>query len=735
MATGSTQERRSAPRAARSLQLDASKHSAPRGGSAAFRPGSYRPPLGADAGTSRAPFRPPRRLDEPEPMPGFPDAAAPDAASGRLTVLPRGLGQAVTGAALGPVAADSMQPQSNLQAGAPESVEHQTQQIDEVVSGAVAPSEAGSGRGYGAVLPQRRPAAMRARRRPIAALTATPHDMRPNDRTTLAPETAQAQSSKMAATEIAQIMTASRDPAGIREPQPTAGESHAGIAVSSMDGTAAEHESRRRESREWMVRVACESAGIQRAILGSTSSSEQTPPSPHRDPVQQHALSPADPLVIRQPLEAPLPASADAAFPEQATEDEPTHVSSGDGAISPATKRRESREWLVQVAQQSAGLKAALALSSSSEEDARPNQAPDPTFSHAHASAAETGEHSEAASLHASQEAAAEADGLQPFGSIVEALCTAATEGGASAAPAMCEAAGNDDMEVAREDEGEGATREQSDGPLAAWHELKEAGCCSEAPLPSSTTDRSIDVVGLGSQELTSQDRVASAALSLAVPAAGRADSVGPAVLAEDAAPAEVKQSQSGDEDIEIDFGSQSLDRGVDGRQPRGSLGTVTKPSQPAPAQDVQQHRTDTAPPQGVDNRGQDFGSSPELQLCLDLSLSSKQTDVSASLQPQNLFASAAACHTPEQAPVAHSPPQEPAGSQDSGQERRSDWQDLQDMRTELSAMRPRVRPPSQQELDDSMLPLGVPAVVHQPAFYGRPEDVSHRPTGMFLTP
>ena len=744
VATGSAQERGTAPRAARSLQLDAS---ARRGGSAAFRPGAYRPPLGADAGASRAPFRPPRRLDEPAPMPGFPDAAAATA-SGRLAVVPRGLGQAASEAAH--PAAAGVQPQvpephqallhashrrtdsGHMLAGSQASLDVLDGPGEEAASAENSVAGASAGRGRAAVLPQRKAVAMRARRRLIASIVAAPLHHADSSSTQPADNVSQPPSHPAGAHPSLSAV-ASSAPAAASEPQPSTGGNHLGAAVSTADGTAAECESRRRDSREWLMRVAHESAGIQRAILGSTSSSEQTPQSPHTEPAEPHALSPADLVGSRQPLGALQPASAVGAAAMPGRGGVGSHET--EGVISPATKRRESREWLMQVAQQSASLREALAQSSSSEEDVCPDPTPQLTPGRAQASTAQAIGYLEAAPA---LDAAAGISSLQPFGSIVGGGGLAMSgEGGAGLA--MGEDAATDRVEVARDDKNADAEQEQSDGPLAAWYALQEAHWCFDADPPSSTTDKSIDVVGIGSQEMTSQHRMALLAAPPADTESSHPTGLGLHVSAKDAAAAEeVSQSQSGQEDIEIDFGSQSLQREGEGREARGDPDTVTKPSQPASAEGAEEQGQGAQP--GVSNSQaegrstHDSGGTPELQLCLDLSLGSKHTDASASLQPQDLFASANAPQSPERPPSAHQPPDDHAGSQvNVRQDRGGLWQQSQSTPLDVMAMRPRVRPPSQQELEESMLPLGVPAVMHQPAFYGKPEDVPHRPTGMPL--
>lgn len=667
-----------------------------RGSGSSFRPGAYRPPLGANAGTSRAPFRPPRRLDEPGPMPGI---SAADAGVGLpAAALPRGLGP--TGPA---------QPED---AAAEPAQRQQAQPVDReptLQRGAGAAVTVSHAEGASTALPGRRLAVMRARRRPISSM---PAPLRP----------AEAENSGMAAAQ-----SASQPPEHLQSADDNkefAAGPEAGLTAAAADqgdGSVGAEDGTRRESRAWIMRVARESAGIQRAIQGSSSSSEQTLPSPHADPEKPNAPPTAQPFPYSQAAQTAALACAVAAAADEVEEGESRRRAE---AESPTTERRKSREWVCQVAQKSAALRNALAEPSSSDEDAILGHAlltdlPAARMADWNAEAPVS-----AAIEHMEQE-------HDPGRTSVQSFCSMLEEGGP-----LLRDAGEGPVFEQRQDApqdfsmpsmNEGApaegTMEQSDGPLAAWHELQENGCSTGAAVPSATSDRSIDIVGLSSQELMSQHKHLSGAAMLASFLPLKVVDVELDDPAERTAPEEVEEAQSDDGDIEIVFGSQPS-QGKQGKQHAMEVANTAIGDEKAESE----KRHKQAPPAEAPNQktpsaaaeGQEEASA--LQLCLDLSLSSRHTDASANLQPQVLFASGKFQQS------GSTPMDVPAISQAEDEQQN---QLSQVMRMDLVAFRPREGPPTQQDLEESMLALGVPAIVHQPAFYGRPGDLPERPTGM----
>ena len=727
MATGSGQERRAVSRAATgSLQLDASQHGARRS-AAAVRPGTYRRPLGADAGTSRAPFRAPRRLNEPAPMPG---AAAVDLGSAQAPIVPCGLGTATPAAGLG--SAPKQQDAELLEARLPAAYGQRDVDMEMLEVGRVARSNTDSGAiqvqqqvANGAAardaptsaagLLLTKPLGLRARRWPSAA--------------SLAPF--QQDQSNLSAQERPPPMVSnalssggSSNAAAQTAPEPGGGDSPSRTAVDRAEG-AADQASRRRESWDLVMRVAHASADCQRAIRGSTSSGEDALPFPCQQPQEAHALMPEAVLDNSQPLQPPQLAAGNAA-PLVGPSDGKAGQSGADVIVtSPATKRRESCEFVAQVAQNTAMLRRALVQSSDSDVDALPSLALKPAPEHAQASAAgtEKDEAADEAAQHGLLDSNIDEATLAPFGSMVDVLGAAPlSDEGAKGAEVTCSEGHGLQLT--------GKVDEQSDGPLAAWHELQEAGCCAEEPLVSSTSEMSIDVMGVSSQEeRTSQSEMAPVGTSLAKSPTLRPTTAEVDLPAAKAAVEEVAESESSEGDIEIDFGSQSPQVGPREPQVRGAASTAADTTATRQAGPDAVQRSFLGQPSS--RQSQQAPSSPELQLCLDLSLSSKRTDASSSPQPHRLVPSTSQQPSPEQPSSTPDACVQPAGSQaGTREERQIHVHAYEGRRADLVAFRPRARPPTQQELDDTMLALGVPAVVHQPAFYGRPEDVPVRPIG-----
>ncbi|BDA47990.1 probable DNA polymerase zeta catalytic subunit [Coccomyxa sp. Obi] len=730
MATGSGQERRALPRTAGSLQLDASQHSARRS-TAALRPGTYRRPLGADAGTSRAPFRAPRRLNEPAPMPGNAGEAAADVGSAQAPIVPRGLGTAAPVAVQGGAPSDAIEqqctelPEASLLAARDREVDMELLEFDgvarsendsgavpvqqQVASGTVA---AGDASGSAAGLLPTKSLGWRARRWPSAAAVAPPQQ----DQINL--------SAQEWPPPLMRTSLDSSDPAAESAQDPVGGHSPVRTVTDRAEGAAAERANRRRESWDLVMRVAHASADCQCAILGSTSSGEEAPPSPCQHSQETPALVPEAVLDRSQPLQPPQLA-ADNAAPVVEPSDGRSGQSAADVPVtSPATKRRESREFVAQVAQNSAMLRQALVHSSDSEVDALPTSVAKPAPEHAPAGAAGTRE-DEAAAQHRTLDSIVGEATLAPFGSMVDDLrAPPLSDRVAGGVEVTCSE--RHGLQLTAEEFDAGI--EQSDGPLAAWHELQEGGCGAEGPLVASTSEMSINVVGVSSQEeLISKREMAPVVSSLAKSLTLRPTTAEIDLPAAKAAVEEVAESGSSEGDIEIDFGSQSPQTGP--REPQVTKVASTAADTMATRQTGQGAELQSSLGQPSSRHSQPTPSSPELQLCLDLSLSSKRTDASASPQPHRLFPLTAPRPSPEQPLSAHDAYAQPAGSQAGDRnERQIHWQALERRRADLVAFRPRARPPTQQELDNTMLAEGVPAVVHQPAFYGRPEDVPQRP-------
>ena len=735
MATGSGQERRALPRAAGSLQLDASQHGVRRS-AAALRPGTYRRPHGADAGTSRAPFRAPRRLNDPAPMPGN---AAQDTGSDRAPIVARGLGTAAPAAGQGsaPVQQETELPEASLPA--PEGREMEREMLEvgrvarsnsdsgvvplyqEAATGAVA---AGDATGPAAGLLPTKVLGWRARRWPSAAVVAHPQQ----DQTNLP-----AQGGPPPIVSSPQSRGDSSDLAVATTPEPVTGHSPVRTAMDMAEGgTAVERANRRRESWSLVMRVAHASAECQRAILGSTSSGEEALPTPSQHSQGAHALVPEGMLDSRQPLRPPQLIAAEA-VPVTESSDGRAEGPGADAPVrSPATQRRESREFVAQVAQNSAVLRRALVHSSDSDVDALPTTAAEPAPEQAQASVARTRE-VESADQHRQLDSNAVEATLAPFGSMMDdpgALVL--SDGGAGGAETTC--SDGHGLQLVERTKEIDAGFEQSDGPLAAWHELQETGCGADGPLVFSTSEMSIDVVGVSSQEEPMSKReMAPVATSLAEALTLRPSTAEPILPGAKAGVEEVAESESSEGDIEIDFGSQSPQGGPREPQVREAASRAADPL--ATRHTVPGAELQPSLGQPPSRQSQQAPSSPELQLCLDLSMSPKRTDASASPQPHKLFPSPAPQPSPEQPSSAHDARAQPAASQaGTSKEQQSQRQGLESRRADLVAFRPRARPPTKQELVDTMLALNVPAVVHQPAFYGRPEHVPHRPTGVFAT-
>lgn len=690
---------------ARSVQLHASHHSSGRSRrerQPSLKPGAYRPPLRVTAAAARAPFQPPRRVGSlSQPMPaasateqqpvagsnGETAAAAgprglgsrmyPPSAAQRLlahpvvssssqpAVAPRGLGLSRAYTAAGQAHADSSGPGSEGLAA-----------IDGPVDVPVDHAHSAEGQlGNAAQTSSQQPVllSMRARRWPVQ------------------PDNGRALQSVLAP--AAESASLENNGAALRSAQYQIGVQRS-----------------RRESREWVMRVAEETQAFQEAIAGTTSSSsseEQGSPGLHsggQGAGQHESAQPTHPGV-------------------SAAEDEP------DAA------RRQSREWVRAVALQSAEFREAAAVLSSLEQDIAPSGTlPAPAVQPS--SDPQRGKRLDV-EVSGHTNAAGAAEGLQPSGSL---LIAGVSQGEKDSEEGMCgspcqkgHAAADELMPDASED-----------GPLAAWYELQNE--CAVPMVPStSNTDASVDIVGLGSPGVSSMAVQAAAAKRDLVALPDQDAAIEAAKLGEQppdqhspsrpVASAEV----SDDRDIFIDISSQSQDCQPSASSHRASARRAVKHTSSA----QQEAKAGTGGQQvalaelGAEPREtSEAGFSPCVELCLHLSLpSSGQADVSPSQKSQEgpppPMVTDADDHTPPESLWSDRGAE--LRDRGIGAENRGMAGPADDRPREEVIFRPRQGPPTEAELQASMLELGLTAVVHQPVFYGNPADVPNRPTGCII--
>ena len=326
---------------------------------AGFLPGQYRPAVASDAGSSRAPFRPPRPImstatsaagiDQPDIV-GI-SQQHPSA----LSQPARGLGQYSAEVAMGVSGPLCETAEAPAAAGRPECLPDKTppedpSQLQQQHKGSQGPqgpcaNELPGQPIYGSPISEQLRAPgirMRARRRPQleeaaaqdsqATRTAEHSSGAPPAEQTLLPDTrglapieerdasAASPEEPGALNASAQHRQASRPDIPPPEPDP-----HSTGELSAAERSAAE---RRRQSREFVAQVARESAALQAALAGSTSSSDPSAQQARAGDVEQPAAADEEmcspdsppgeaPATARRPDEASLAAWHGAAAPEE----------------------------------------------------------------------------------------------------------------------------------------------------------------------------------------------------------------------------------------------------------------------------------------------------------------------------------------------------------------------------------------------------------------------------------
>ena len=320
---------------------------------AGFLPGQYRPAVASDAGSSRAPFRPPRpimstatsaaSIDQPDIV-GI-SQQHPSA----LSQPARGLGQYSAEVALGVSEPLCETAGASAAAGQPKCLPDKNppedpSQLQQQHIGSQGPQGPGANKlpgqpNYGSPISEqlRAPGVhMRARRRPLleeavaqdspaswpaehssgappAEQTLLPdmHRLAPIDET--CPSAARPEEPDTLLIASALHHEASRP--DIQPPEPglhSAGELSA-AELSAAERSAAEQ---RRQSREFVAQVARESAALQAALAGSTSSSDPSAQQARADDVEQPAAADEE---MCSPDSSPAEAPADAHMPDEAS--------------------------------------------------------------------------------------------------------------------------------------------------------------------------------------------------------------------------------------------------------------------------------------------------------------------------------------------------------------------------------------------------------------------------------
>jgi hypothetical protein len=297
----------------------------------------------------------------------------------------------------------------------------------------------------------------------------------------------------------------------------------------------------------------------------------------------------------------------------------------------------------------------------------------------------------------------------QAFGSMLPSSATAAPEAAREASD-LSEA-----LQSTPEPE---AMHDASDGPLAAWYALQD-DCVPQPALSTSITDASVDIVGGGRQEVDSHAYRAAAQPCQSHPGL----TLGPLSRGE----------TSDDHDIEIDFGSPSPAEPLAMRSEavQADPGTLETTPTSAPQHSTSLQSLEGQPCPALEPPEQAvLHSPPRVELHLDLCLpSSRQSDVSPSQYPEAPLPSASQPQETGSAPEAHGEPSRPSDGPAAGVAA-SIIPVLAAAAKELTMFRPRRRPPSSAQLQVDMDALGLHEVVHQPAFYGNPDDVPSRPVG-----
>ena len=321
---------------------------------AGFLPGEYRPAVASDAGSSRAPFRPPRPImSTAAPGASFAQPNATGQSQQQHPSAPsqpaRGLGQYSAEVAQGISGLSytsgdpSAQPASLAacwsECLAAEQIPENLSQHQQRHEGSQGPKEPGAHELFGQPVygqpiseQLRAPGShMRARRRPLLEETVT-QDSRarqpaeqstgsPPAGQTLLPDThglppiAEADLSGVSPEQLGDL-NACIQPQEISRPdtQPLEPGLHSVGELSAAERSAAE---RRRQSREFVAQVARESAALHAALAGSTSSSEPSAQRARAEDGEQPAA--ADEEEICSPDSSPAEAPADAHRPDEAS--------------------------------------------------------------------------------------------------------------------------------------------------------------------------------------------------------------------------------------------------------------------------------------------------------------------------------------------------------------------------------------------------------------------------------
>ena len=319
---------------------------------AGFLPGQYRPAVASDAGSSRAPFRPPRPI-----MSTATSAAGidqPDIVDisqqhpGALSQPARGLGRYSAEVAMGVSEPLCETAEASAAAGRPECLPDknppedpsQLQQQHKGAQGSQGPGafEVPGQPNYGSPISEQLRAPgihMRARRRPQleeaaaqdsqatrtaehssgalpAGQTLLPdvHGLAPIEE---ADPSATSPEEPGALDASAQHQQASRP--DVQPPEPGL---HSARELSAAELSAAERSAaeQRRQSREFVAQVARESAALQAALAGSTSSSDPSAQHVRADDVEQPAAADEE---MCSPDSSPAEAPADAHMPDEAS--------------------------------------------------------------------------------------------------------------------------------------------------------------------------------------------------------------------------------------------------------------------------------------------------------------------------------------------------------------------------------------------------------------------------------
>ena len=314
---------------------------------AGFLPGQYRPAVASDAGSSRAPFRPPRPImstatsaagiDQPEIV------GISQQHPGALSQPARGLGQYSAEVAMGVSEPLCETAEASAAAGRPECLPDKNppedpSQLQQQHKGSQGPQGPGAFEvpgqpNYGSPISEQLRAPgnhMRARRRPQLEEAAAQDSQAtrtaehssgalPAEQTLLpamhglapieeADPSATSPEEPGALNASAQHQQASRP--DVQPPEPGL---HSAAELSAAERSAAEQ---RRQSREFVAQVARESAALQAALAGSTSSSDRSAQQARAGDGEQPAAADEE---MCSPDSSPAEAPADAHMPDEAS--------------------------------------------------------------------------------------------------------------------------------------------------------------------------------------------------------------------------------------------------------------------------------------------------------------------------------------------------------------------------------------------------------------------------------